>query len=407
MKINKGISLVVLVITIIITTILAGAVILNLSNNNPIDKATEATFKTNVAAYNSELAIVVTNQYSPSYSFGTGLLNAGVWDGTDVNISGTIKEYITSITVIDGARFEIQNSKLVYVGDNQKEKDYVTEMELLNKFELGTNVIAPVNATVNGRIYSYKNPIIPKGFKAINDGAVWPTDWNTGLVIEDVAGNQFVWVPVDGTNVKYEKWDGAVTYVSVSVTTNDTLPTGINSETNQITNYGGFYIARYEAGKENTTILVSKKLTTIWNNINYINSKIKSEAMYTTAEVKSGLVTGTQWDTILKWFQNKGVNVSSDSSSWGNYNNSTAPANVAGYGIKQLTGYSEYWKVNNIYDIAGNTWEWTNEIYYSVRVGRGGYSGDTSIYYPAGARAGATITNIFTNGSFRVVLYIL
>jgi len=59
MKINKGISLIVLVITIIVIIILAGSVILSLSTNNPIDKSKEATFKTNVVEYNSELALVL------------------------------------------------------------------------------------------------------------------------------------------------------------------------------------------------------------------------------------------------------------------------------------------------------------------------------------------------------------
>ena len=272
---------------------------------------------------------------------------------------------------------------------------------------LGVNIIATKNSTVNGEVASYDNPIIPKDFKAINDGTVWPTDWNTGLVIEDINGNQFVWVPVDGTNVPYVKWNGAVTSVDAALTTDDTLPTGVTNEVDQITKYGGFYIARYEAGKEAVTVVVSKKYVSAWNNINYTDSKTKSEGMYTTSSVKSGLITGTQWDTVLKWFQNKGINVGSNSSAWGNYNNSTTPANVIGYGTLKVTGFSEYWKVNNIYDIAGNLWERSSEVYLTGRIGRGGYSGSSASLNPAGARAGGNLTDIFTDGTFRVVLYVL
>ena len=48
MKRNKGISLIVLVITIIVMIILAGSIILSLSNNGIIGKANEAVEKTNI-----------------------------------------------------------------------------------------------------------------------------------------------------------------------------------------------------------------------------------------------------------------------------------------------------------------------------------------------------------------------
>ena len=49
-KRKNGISLIVLVITILVMIILAGVVIVSLSKNNPIEKAKEAEFKTNVIA---------------------------------------------------------------------------------------------------------------------------------------------------------------------------------------------------------------------------------------------------------------------------------------------------------------------------------------------------------------------
>ena len=45
---KRGISLIVLAITIVIITILAVAVILSFNSNNPIDNAYEATFKSNI-----------------------------------------------------------------------------------------------------------------------------------------------------------------------------------------------------------------------------------------------------------------------------------------------------------------------------------------------------------------------
>ncbi len=74
------------------------------------------------------------------------------------------------------------------------------------------------NATFSGATtgYSYNNPVIPAGFMVVNtDDASWtlaggiPQGWDKGLVIVDSYGNQFVWIPVDGTNVTYAKWTTA------------------------------------------------------------------------------------------------------------------------------------------------------------------------------------------------------
>jgi Tfp pilus assembly protein PilE len=270
---------------------------------------------------------------------------------------------------------------------------------------LGVYAIATTNTTVNGAMASYSNPIIPVGFKAINDVAIWPTDWNKGLIIEDASGNQFVWVPVDGTNVPYAKW--CTTGTSYTTTTDDTLPAGIASEVSQITKYGGFYIARFEAGKESTATLVSKKLATVWSDINKTDSKLKAEAMYTTTQVKSGLVTGIQWDTVMKWIQNSGKSVV-DSRAWGNHSDSIAPANV-GFGVKRATGYNEFWKANNIYDLAGNTFEWTNELAFTgtSAVTRGGYYTVSGSATPAAIRNAYAPANLYPSLSFRTVLYIL
>lgn len=404
---NKGISLIMLVITIIVIIILAGAVILSIVNNNPIGQASEAKFKTAVDAYNSELSLAISNEYLGRHSFDTNDFDRGPWDGNEDNIDGTIKEYIKSLRPEDGQKFKIENGKLVYTGEEQTEKDWIVDLGFTNASALAVNTIATKNSTINGATPKYSNPIIPAGFKAINDGAVWPTDWNKGLVIENASGNQFVWVPVDNTNVKYEKWDGDVTFEIIADTSDDSLPAGITSEIEQINKYGGFYVSRYEAGKESTSTLVSKKNSPVWNYITYNNAKLAAESMIVSEFVKTGLITGTQWDTTMKWIQNDNVNVSNNSSSWGNYSNSVSPANVSGFGSLQSLGYSEYWKAKNIYDLAGNAWEWTNEIFQSNRVRRGGHFATNAASYPAMFRNTNLPTESFSHTSFRTVLYVL
>ncbi len=413
-KQEKGISLIVLVITIIVIVILAGSVILSLYENSPISTANEARFKTDVDAYISELTTKLANEYIKYASFDPNTLNAGVWDGNESNIQGTIKEYIPNITPEDASKFVIQSGKLVYIGDETAQVEYVTDLGISNpelKYPLlGVNVIATVNSTVNGLDAKYNNPIVPKGFKAINDGAIWPIGWNDGLVIEDVNGNQFVWVPIDNLNITYTPF----TVVNVI---DDSMPAGVVNESDQIVKYQGFYVGRFEAGKVPTNVLVSKKLTTIWNLYTYANSKAKAQSMYTGEEVKSGMVTFTQWNKIMKWIESSGVNVTDDSSGWGNFSNSSGLADVTGHGSLQKTGFCDYWKAKNIYDLAGNSMEWINSktisdqrpCVSSIYFGKG-----TNIPYSENFISVASYNNCFVTNptaaydfiTFRVVLYI-
>ena len=57
------------------------------------------------------------------------------------------------------------------------------------------------------------------------------------------------------------------------------------------------------------------------------------------------------------------------------------------YGSDQVTGYSEYWKANNIYDLAGNCNEWTQDADNTkYRAYRGGFHGDDGLFIPASHR---------------------
>jgi len=343
---KRGISLLILIITIIVILIIASAVLLNLTTNNPIDKARETKFKTNTEAYNSELKMTISDKYLESHRFNSSTLNAGIWDGVDANKAGTIKEYITIITKENALKYEIQSGKLVYVGSIQEEIDWFAQMQLSGETAIYT-ITRPQLSDVN----KYKTPYIPTGF-TYKEGK-----WDSGLVIQDTSGNQFVWVPVDGTNVSYAKW--CTTGIPYTSTLDDTLPAGF-VETDQITNFGGFYIARYEsmfdynggiirvASKKSTNITFTNWSATrdntyngyLWNYINYSDAKTYSENMaasygYDTAKVKTNLITGSQWDTTMKWIQNSGMSVT-DSRAWGNYTDSITPANVTGYANLQI-----------------------------------------------------------------------
>lgn len=131
MRTNKGISLIVLVITIVVMLILAGVVVLSLANNNPITQSKEAQFKSNIDAYNSELSMVVSNKYLKNRAFDKDTFNFPLWDGISGG-EGTIKEHIQSLTKEDGPKFKIEKGKLVYVGSSEVEQNWFTDMNINN-----------------------------------------------------------------------------------------------------------------------------------------------------------------------------------------------------------------------------------------------------------------------------------
>ena len=313
---------------------------------------------------------------------------------------------------------------IVCTGANNTTKEAVVESKAKIVYTNSGNA----NSTVTGKTgseadFSYNNPVIPVGFSAIDTvAAKWnlsedkktaSPEYNKGLVIMDNNGNQFVWVPVDGTTITYEKWDGTKNYRTVSQCEDDTLSDGTTiSSIDTQANYGGFWIGRYEAGLDvdmdsnaqtnadssYRSVDTAKSIPIIvegaipWNRITYTNSQKNAEKMYpaTNQNVRSGLINGTQWDTAIKFIQllggkNDDANsqgVKSDSTKWGNY--SDAELNLDNYKMystdygaswisqnvtkktkndSQLlrTGASKTTEVLNISDMAGNVWEWTNE----------------------------------------------
>ena len=120
------------------------------------------------------------------------------------------------------------------------------------------------------------------------------------------------------------------------------------------------------------------------------------------------MIFGCQWDQVCKFINTSGDKVSlTNSTSYGNYSNSSGNANVSGKGRKQVTGYSDYWKANNIYDIAGNCYEWTQEAYSTYgRASRGGYYGNGGGSDPVTNRGYNYPTDTYRYVSSRPQLYV-
>ena len=382
---KKGISLIVLIVTIIVIIILAAAVILTITKNNPVSSAKEATFKEDMASIQDELSMYLSKKYTD---------NPTSFEKSSVNLSGdsmvtelpSTKKYKDKVSVIKG--------KLVWNGETENNTEYKWFSEVTDgatkKSEEWKDTIASVEDGVP----------IPKGF-TYKEGTK-----DTGLVIQDEKGNEFVWVPA--TESTYRK---DTSFKGVKPTGDDTLPNGID-ETADVVKYGGFYIGRYEAGipeGETSTsnkigIPVSKKDATVWTHINYTNAKASAENMISNEYVQTGLLTGKAWDTVCHWI--KSDDELKDSRTYGNYINSLAPANENS-GTKRTAGYSENWKTKNIYDLAGNVWERNSQALAPGFIHRGGsyYNGGgdcpVSYRYSDGAYSNTNVTI-----GFRPRLYI-
>ena len=242
------------------------------------------------------------------------------------------------------------------------------------------------------------------------------------------------------------------TYYTEPDSTNDTADkTGIASQienlTKSIYKYGGFYIGRYETGSE-TERTSSSGVTPIgikqdmypynyvkWgesmSNIGEVGAVALSNSLYNSSNygATSMLCTGACWDSMLDFMKDtKSVTNSTD---WGNYRDaefeitrgqyaelvnvtSGSFTPVKGTYKKELskrilltTGATERNSAKNIYDVAGNCWEWTTESYSSGnRVCRGGLYGGDGFDSPASIR-GHVFPGYINNGfSFRPSLYV-
>lgn len=264
---------------------------------------------------------------------------------------------------------------------------------------------------------NYTNPPIPEGYKHICG------EWNNGFVIERLSdGSQFVWVPVgsldsngtlDGEHFS-EKF-GRRNYRNDGFSYdefNEALNGELLEQLESVKKYGGFYISRYNISMSSEGKPQSVKGVMPCVNINFNDAKKVASTIAAIANneaVKSHLTFGVEYDSILEWFIKTKVKtlaeIAEDSTEWGNYwKTENSPRKVV------ETGSRGEWCVNNIYDLAGNVDEWTQENFTNLcRVIRGGHCDDEGSDYPAAYRFDEVPNpnkGGFEETSFRAALWI-
>ena len=150
-----------------------------------------------------------------------------------------------------------------------------------------------------------------------------------------------------------------------------------------VSKYGGFYIGRYELSEAGVQ---KDKATLTKTNWYDLYNACRSSKLQASDKVKTQMIWGCQWDVTMNWLISSGAKTSNevnkDSSSWGNYNNTSVKADDGKTELKARgtsawlnTGKTTFTMANNIYDLAGNCYEWTQEAsYVDSRAYRGGHS---------------------------------
>ena len=236
------------------------------------------------------------------------------------------------------------------------------------------------NSTINGGEGTAMNPTIPGGFKPVDtDTSSWgnglsaPTEENVnnGLVIQDKVGNEFVWIPVKSEAEYVRNKSYEIASISAGAYTDigylpDEMETGDSAknesvERNAVVSKGGFYISRFEAGREydGKEILVSKKSAEgMWPSNFGSNDNLKNIAKEFSGDnenIKSALCSGIQWDITMEFVNGKPDGMGEI------FNVEEFNSNRHNDIFEASTGENEADKVCNIYDLEGNCVEYVAE----------------------------------------------
>ncbi|MEG0281546.1 MAG: hypothetical protein RR662_00015 [Clostridia bacterium] len=121
---KAGMSLIVLVITILVMIILAGVVVVSLTKNNPIEKAKEASVRHNMGEYVADLNLTKVNLLASE--------NKSDWDNSIIE-GKDIQKYIPSMDAKSAKDFEITNGFISYIGDNKSTSSIIKDTQIVDQ----------------------------------------------------------------------------------------------------------------------------------------------------------------------------------------------------------------------------------------------------------------------------------
>ena len=431
---NKGITLIALVVTIIVLLILAGVSIATLTGpNGLLTRVNDAKTATEKAGAKEKVQVEVAASYDNRGNLSTELLNKNLENVAGLT-SGTPITNFPATVVVDGYNVKIEETgKVTAVA--------IVTTPPTTKVDKETIFKDPNSAN--------KEAVIPEGFKV--SGVAEEQKIDKGLVVIAPDGSEFVWVPVDKTNLCVDGIaDKEVAELPEGETVNyrgqlynfsgttsskkaytsdgcrepaylthssygdantseghntigiapDTLQNEYNGIIKSIKEHGGFYIGRYESSLSETGHIQSKKGiiptsaanegTKTWYGL-YQKQK-EYATVISQSKVKSGMIYGSMYDAVMNWAlsdESEKVKVTASSTKHG----------------PEKTGALESDVIKNIYDLGNNLYEWTAEAYYTdYRVLRGGSYNNTDS--PGNRNCNNNPSNTDSNNGSRALLYL-
>ena len=456
---NRGVTLVALVVTIVVLLILAGVSVATLTGGNGlIDKAQVAKNETEKKEELEKITLAHLN----SKRNRTGTVNydtlnkelKDIIDGQD-----TISYLPATVTGKTGQKYKITEDEVTVKDSSAKPGDadsttgLFTETSTINGGEASA-----INPTIPA---GFKPVNVTKEQSATpatwGDGTNAPSEQSVknGLVITDGI-NEFVWIPVknigemakpiDGTNDNNEnkKYRGVLYNFNSDKKQNSEIAWSTDSTSyrepanlsdideagnvygwtstlyqeeydkmvKQVEKYHGFYVGRYEMSLNSTTGEAQSKGGETSANASAdsanqwygLYTKAKTYAPDTqenTKSVVSSMIWGSQYDAMMRWMQENGVDVTETPTSTPSPTLQNAVRNKG----STTGGENNKDVINNVYDLLGNRFEWTQEADDTDRrVVRGAVYSAT--YSPSQRRTYSTPSYDSASHGSRFTLYI-
>ena len=418
---QTGITLIALVITVIVLLILAGVTIAALSGDNGIlTRAKDAKEKTEQAQKDEEKTLSDMESVLGNIDFDNVNLQ-------DTNPAGAMP---SDTTILENDA----NKGIVIKDINNNEWVWVEVPK--------TTVFAGLAINTTKELTEQNYTDIKN--KLIDYVAIYRDLWTDEWYAED--GSTLVTASTENlTDARKALTNGCgLTY--------DEYKTAYQKMLKSVYTYGGFWIGRYEAGIEGTTTettnarsshsnivigsspkVINQKDAIPYNWVYCSEAQALAKEMTPNSNYTSSLMFGIQWDLVCKYLEVKSTletaDINSNSNTWGNYKDvertinsnkakqttdggstwtaitGTKPASI----VLLTTGASEETKKMNIYDFAGNEWEWTLErtsISSNPCAIRGGNYSDIGSDYPASYHGYNGTTGANSNIGFRTTLYV-
>ena len=418
---NKGVTLIALAVTIVVMLILAGVTISVLNGENGIVKqAQKAKEESKIKELKEKVRIDIAGKRVENIN---GELRVSV-----------LKEILDKY--FDNVPLETQITSETELKAKEEYGKYEMKISDIDVGEITYETSYTIFKDVNG-----EQVPIPEGYIVSENSD--ENIVNKGLVISDSRGNEYVWISctVDSSSNKLQykrtEWgvekDGTdnsraikdeLTLKDIDVTYSKTdtdngineeiskeIVAQINAEKESIKKYGGYYIGRYEVGKDNKTAVIKAEQEP------YVN--IKWSKAYELAKGIGGgegattyLCSSYSWDTAINFIQNTtGKNYATSIIGFNGNWKSQEVKDSSGKVIKPVntaqrlnTGLTT--ALCNIYDMGGNVGEFTTELNpgtsETVVLRGGNYTVDT----PAGHRWDILSGGAYSNSGFRATLFL-